>query len=71
MGASRSVCRYGHGMDVETQVLLYWTVIIVGSVLATIVAWLLLYSAIRAGVHHGLRSHTRWVDNGKDYEKVR
>ncbi|MCC2029146.1 hypothetical protein KEC56_06405 [Microbacterium sp. YMB-B2] len=58
-------------MDAETQALLYWTVIVVGSLLATLVTWLLLYSAIRMGVFHGLRAHTRWIDDGKDYEKVR
>jgi hypothetical protein len=58
-------------MDFESQVALLWVVYIVGALLAIIIGWLLLYSAIRMGVHHGLRSHTRWIDDGKDYEKVR
>lgn len=27
---------------------------------------LLLYVIIRQGVFHGLRAHTRWIDQGKD-----
>lgn len=39
-------------------------------VLAIVIGWVLLYLAIRLGVSHGLRGHTRWIDNGKDYEKL-
>lgn len=58
-------------MDFASQAALIWVLYITLTVLGIVIGWLLLYSAIRAGVHHGLRSHTRWVDNGKDYEKVR
>lgn len=35
--------------------------------LGVIVGCLLLYLVIRQGVFHGLRAHTRWLDDGKDY----
>lgn len=34
--------------------------------LGVIVGCLLLYLVIRQGVFHGLRAHTRWIDEGKD-----
>lgn len=34
--------------------------------LAVVVSLLLTYLVIRMGVFHGLRAHTRWVDDGKD-----
>lgn len=34
--------------------------------LGVIIGCLLLYVVIRQGVFHGLRAHTRWVDDGKD-----
>ena len=36
------------------------------SVLGAVIALLLIYLVIRQGVFHGLRAHTRWVDQGKD-----
>ncbi|MDR6867630.1 hypothetical protein J2Y69_002234 [Microbacterium resistens] len=40
-------------------------------ILVIVIGLLLLYLVIRFGVFHGLRAHTRWIDNGKDYEKIR
>ena len=56
------------GMDFESQVALLWIFNITLSVLAVVVSCLLLYLVIRMGVFHGLRAHTRWIDDGKDYE---
>jgi hypothetical protein len=52
-------------MDYVDQVNAIGLYLIVALVSASIV-WLLLYSAIRFGVKHGLRGHTRWIDDGKD-----
>ncbi len=41
------------------------------AVLGVIVGLLLTYLVIRQGVFHGLRAHTRWIDSGKDYKKIR
>lgn len=53
------------GMDFDQQILLAtiasWTL----AALGVIVACLLLYVVIRQGVFHGLRAHTRWIDEGK------
>lgn len=38
------------------------------SLLGLVVGLLLTYLVIRQGVFHGLRAHTRWIDDGKDYE---
>jgi len=35
--------------------------------LGVVISCLLLYVVIRQGVFHGLRAHTRWIDEGKDY----
>ncbi|MFC7788330.1 hypothetical protein ACU045_05020 [Microbacterium sp. MAHUQ-60] len=55
-------------MTFESQVTLFWILNITISVLAVVIACLLLYLVIRMGVFHGLRAHTRWIDSGKDYE---
>lgn len=59
------------GMNIESQVALFWIFNITLGVLVTLVTCLVLYLIIRMGVFHGLRAHTRWIDNGKDYERVR
>lgn len=58
-------------MDFESQAGLLTIISILGSVLGVIIGLLLTYLVIRQGVFHGLRAHTRWVDDGKDYQKVR
>lgn len=58
-------------MDFETQAGLLTLVSILASVLGIITGLLLTYLVIRQGVFHGLRAHTRWIDDGKDYQKVR
>lgn len=39
--------------------------VIVGGLLGLIITFLLVYAIIRLAVSHALRSHTRWVDDGK------
>ncbi|SEB61350.1 hypothetical protein [Microbacterium hydrocarbonoxydans] len=58
-------------MDFETQVGLLMILNITLAVLGVIVGLLLTYLVIRQGVFHGLRAHTRWIDSGKDYKKIR
>lgn len=58
-------------MDFSDQLTLFWVLNIALTALAVIIGCLLLYLVIRQGVFHGLRAHTRWVDHGKDYERVR
>jgi len=58
-------------VDFESQAGLLTIISILGSVLGVIIGLLLTYLVIRQGVFHGLRAHTRWVDDGKDYQKVR
>lgn len=53
-------------MDFESQVGLLLLLNVTLVVLAVIVSLLLSYLVIRMGVFHGLRAHTRWVDDGKD-----
>jgi hypothetical protein len=38
---------------------------------AALVSLLLAYLVIRFGVFHGLRAHTRWVDEGKDVRRYK
>lgn len=43
-----------------------WNVlIIVGGLLGLILTLLLFYAIVRTAVSHALRSHTRWIDEGK------
>lgn len=58
-------------MSFGSQAGLFWLFNISLSLLALIIGLLLLYLVIRQAVFHGLRAHTRWIDNGKDYEKIR
>lgn len=58
-------------MDLETQLGLTFILTTAASLLGLIIGLLLLYLVIRQGVFHGLRAHTRWIDTGKDYERVR
>lgn len=55
-------------MDPSTEALLQIIMWIAIWAISVIVSLLLLYLVIRQGVFHGLRAHTRWIDNGKDYE---
>lgn len=59
------------GMDLDTQIALGTIVNIFIGLAGLAISCLLLYVVIRMGVFHGLRAHTRWIDNGKDYERVR
>ncbi|MFS0866802.1 hypothetical protein AB3M83_05650 [Microbacterium sp. 179-B 1A2 NHS] len=43
-----------------------WSLVyVVGGLLAFVVTLLIFYAVIRTAVSHALRSHTRWVDDGK------
>ncbi|GGM42238.1 hypothetical protein [Microbacterium saperdae] len=53
-------------MELESAVAVTWIVSILVWALAAFVALFLSYLVIRLGVFHGLRAHTRWVDEGKD-----
>ncbi|PVE94977.1 hypothetical protein [Microbacterium sp. TPD7012] len=53
-------------MDIESAVAITWIISILVWALGAFVALLLSYLVIRLGVFHGLRAHTRWVDDGKD-----
>lgn len=53
-------------MDLTNQTLLLLVMNGAIAVLAGIVGLLLTYLVIRQGVFHGLRAHTRWIDEGKD-----
>lgn len=53
-------------MDLDTQIMLFTVAGFVAWALAIIIGLLLMYLVIRQGVFHGLRAHTRWVDDGKD-----
>lgn len=68
---ARHAGHYGRTVNLESQLGLLLVVNIAVGILATVVGLLLMYLVIRQGVFHGLRAHTRWVDNGKDYEKIR
>ncbi len=52
-------------MTPENAVLLMTIGSIAAYALGVIISLLLLYVVIRQGVFHGLRAHTRWIDNGK------
>lgn len=53
-------------MDFDTQIMLLTIAVYAAWALGIIIGLLLMYLVIRQGVFHGLRAHTRWVDNGKD-----
>lgn len=53
-------------MNLETQAALLVIASYALWALGVLVAALILYLVIRQGVFHGLRAHTRWVDEGKD-----
>lgn len=52
-------------MDIETHALLLSLAVGAAYLLGAIVGLLLTYLVIRQGVFHGLRAHTRWIDEGK------
>jgi len=58
-------------MDLETQLGLTFILTSTATLLGAIIGLLLLYVVIRQGVFHGLRAHTRWVDDGKDTRRTR
>lgn len=58
-------------MDFESQVMLATVLWGTLTLLGVIVSLLLVYLVIRQGVFHGLRAHTRWVDEGKDFKRIR
>jgi hypothetical protein len=61
-----SARRYAHRMTPEQQQAMLATVAAFASwALGLIIGLLLLYLVIRQGVFHGLRAHTRWIDEGK------
>lgn len=49
--------------ELTLWVILSWAAWALGFVIGCLV----LYVIIRQGVFHGLRAHTRWIDDGKDY----
>jgi hypothetical protein len=53
-------------MDLSNQAMLLLILNVSIVALVTIVGLLLLYVVIRQGVFHGLRAHTRWINDGKD-----
>ncbi|MDA4894088.1 hypothetical protein PFZ55_45245 [Streptomyces sp. MS2A] len=58
-------------MDPDTSAALATLISIGLSLLGALLGALILYFIIRQGVFHGMRAHTRWIDHGKDYEKLR
>lgn len=50
---------------IESQLPLFLILNFALGALAVTVGLLLLYVVIRQGVFHGLRAHTRWIDDGK------
>lgn len=54
------------GMDFTQQTMLLLVLNVTVIVLSTLIGLLLTYLVIRQGVFHGLRAHTRWIDQGKD-----
>ncbi|SIN91244.1 hypothetical protein [Agromyces cerinus] len=52
-------------MDISQQLILASIAGWAAAALGLVVSLLLLYIVIRQGVFHGLRAHTRWIDNGK------
>lgn len=57
-------------MDFQDQTTLLTILSFALWALGVLIFFLLLYLVIRQGVFHGLRAHTRWIDNGKDYENI-
>lgn len=55
-------------MDFDSQVVLVTVAGYAAWALGATIGLLLLYLVIRQGVFHGLRAHTRWIDDGKGYE---
>ncbi|WDH80216.1 hypothetical protein PTQ19_07230 [Microbacterium esteraromaticum] len=53
-------------MDFTQQTMLLIVLNVTVIVLSTLIGLLLTYLVIRQGVFHGLRAHTRWIDQGKD-----
>ena len=62
---------YGRHLDPDTAAALAALISVGLSILGAFIGALILYFIIRQGVFHGMRAHTRWIDNGKDYEKLR
>lgn len=58
-------------MDFDTQLGLLAILNITLIVLGVVIGLLLTYVVIRQGVFHGLRAHTRWIDEGKDIKRMR
>lgn len=56
-------------MDLGSSLFLASALGIVIWIAVVIVGLLLAYLVIRFGVFHGLRAHTRWVDEGKDIRR--
>lgn len=54
------------GMDFTQQTMLLIVLNVSVVILSTVIGLLLTYLVIRQGVFHGLRAHTRWIDQGKD-----
>lgn len=52
-------------MELSQQALLVLVLNASVAILGAVIGLLLLYVVIRQGVFHGLRAHTRWVDDGK------
>jgi hypothetical protein len=58
-------------MDLGSSLFLASALGIVIWIAVVIVGLLLAYLVIRFGVFHGLRAHTRWVDEGKDIRRYK
>lgn len=60
---------YGEGVIFDfadpNQVLLYWVIVIVSSLIGLILTFLFFYWIIRLGVHHGMREFKRWERSGE------
>ncbi|MBM7832766.1 hypothetical protein JOE59_003471 [Agromyces cerinus] len=52
-------------MEPDQQILLISIASWAAAALGLLIALLLTYVVIRQGVFHGLRAHTRWIDEGK------
>jgi len=58
-------------MDLDTSIALASALGIALWIAAVLISLLLAYLVIRFGVFHGLRAHTRWVDDGKDVRRYK
>jgi hypothetical protein len=58
-------------MDLGSSFVLASVLGIVIWIAVVVVGLLLAYLVIRFGVFHGLRAHTRWVDEGKDVRRYK